>query len=109
MIKRLKELRLENKLTQTELSEKLNVPMTTYANWEQGTRNPDYEILIRLADIYGCSVDYILGRTNDRSETIKKADEYSAVVVTAKNANIPAKALHEYVEFLKSQIPKKGW
>ncbi|MEW6065605.1 MAG: S24 family peptidase [Bacillota bacterium] len=49
-------------LTQDELSSKLNISRGTYAHYEIGKRNPDYETLKRLADYFGVTVDYLLGR-----------------------------------------------
>jgi len=73
--KRLKELRKELKLTQYEVSEKINIPSSTYANWEQGTRAPDYEILIKIANIFNCTVDYLLGRTDNKNIEVLSGDK----------------------------------
>ena len=73
--KRLKELRKEFKMTQFEISEKINIPSSTYANWEQGTRTPDYEILVKIADIFNCTVDYLLGRTDSKNVEILSGDK----------------------------------
>ena len=51
-------------MTQKELGEKLNIPQRTYAYYESGQRTIPPEVLIKLADFYDVSVDYILGRTN---------------------------------------------
>lgn len=59
---RLKQLRKERKLTQKELGEKVGVKQNTFTNWENGKRVPSYENLVKLADIFGVSVDWFLGR-----------------------------------------------
>ncbi len=61
---RIRNLREDNDLTQKELGEKLNMPQRTYAYYESGQRTIPPEVLIKLADFYDVSVDYILGRTN---------------------------------------------
>ncbi len=61
---RIRNLREDNDLTQKELGEKLNIPQRTYAYYESGQRTIPPEVLIKLADFYDVSVDYILGRTN---------------------------------------------
>ncbi len=61
--KRLIELRQEKKLTQYELATVLNIPRSTYAQYELGRRKPDYDTLQRFAGFFGCSVDYLLGRS----------------------------------------------
>ena len=61
---RLKELRKENNLTQKELADYLNIKQNTYSQYENGQRQVPIDILIRLADYYDVSVDYLLGRTD---------------------------------------------
>lgn len=62
---RLKQLRKDNGLTQTELSKKLNIGQTTIAAYENGTHDPQIFSLIAYADFFGCSVDFLLGRAPD--------------------------------------------
>ena len=61
---RLKELRIKHGLSQIELAKKFNVAQNTVSNWENGSRQVDYETLNNLADLFNVSVDYILGRTD---------------------------------------------
>ena len=63
---RIRDLREDSDLTQTQIGEKLNIPRRTYAYYESGERTIPPEILIALADFYNTSVDYILGRTDKR-------------------------------------------
>ena len=60
--KRLKELRLKKGLTQTELGEKVGVKQNTFTNWENGKREPNFENLIKIADLLEVSVDWLFGR-----------------------------------------------
>ena len=55
-------LREDNDLTQKTLAQILNVTQTTYSKYELGKINIPIEIFINLANYYGTSVDYILGR-----------------------------------------------
>lgn len=64
MLIRLKELRDSEGLTQTELAKKLNIAPSTVGMWEKGYRSPDYEMLKRMADYFGVSTDYLLGRNS---------------------------------------------
>lgn len=59
---RLKKLRKEKGLSQYEVARRLDLSRGQLANYEQGTREPDYETLAKLADFYECSTDYLLGR-----------------------------------------------
>jgi methanogenic corrinoid protein MtbC1 len=61
---RLRELRTRRKLRQKDLAEKLGVAQTTVANYEQGSRFPGERILERIADFFGVSLDYLLGRAD---------------------------------------------
>ena len=63
---RIRDLREDSDLTQTQIGEKLNIPQRTYAYYKSGKRTIPPEILIVLADFYNKSVDYILGRTDKR-------------------------------------------
>ena len=63
---RLKELRKEIKYTQRDVANYLGITQPAYANYENGSRQADYDTLNKLADLFNASVDYILGRTDDR-------------------------------------------
>ena len=63
---RLKELREDNDLKQSEISEKLNLTQAAYSYYETGKRNIPNEILIKFAKLYNTSTDYILGLTDEK-------------------------------------------
>ena len=58
---KLRELRHFNKKTQKEVASKFNISVTCYAGYEQGYRSPDLETLVKIANHYNVSVDYLLG------------------------------------------------
>ncbi len=62
---RLKELRLQRHLSQTRLALDLNMNQNTICRYETETRQADYKTLIILADYFGVSIDYLLGRTDN--------------------------------------------
>ncbi len=62
---RLKETRIAANITQKQLSEILGVSERSYQNYEYGNREPNFDITIKLADYLDCSVDYLLGRTDN--------------------------------------------
>jgi len=64
---RLKGLRLELNLTQTQLAAPLGTTKGAIANYENGNRLPNFEMLIAIADYFNVSVDYLLGRSDVRS------------------------------------------
>lgn len=61
---RLKDLRAEKNLSQNQLCEQLGIARTTYANYEQGTREPSIEMIILFCNFFGVSADYLIGRTD---------------------------------------------
>lgn len=62
--KRLKDLRLSHNLTQFDLAESLNLSPSTIGMYEQARREPDMETLIRLAQYFNVSADYLTGSSN---------------------------------------------
>lgn len=65
MYQRIRNLREDNDLKQRELAEILNCSQRIYSNYERGDVDIPTEILIKLADYYNVSTDFILGRTNN--------------------------------------------
>ena len=63
---RIRSLREDRDLTQREVGAAINVPQRTYAYYENGQRMIPPRVLCALADFYGVSVDYLLGRTPDK-------------------------------------------
>ena len=73
---RLAELRNKKGTTQDEVASFIGVARTTYANYEQGTREPDIQTLCKLADLYNVPLDYLLGRSGSPiMETSLSKDE----------------------------------
>lgn len=64
---RLKEARKEKKLTQEMLAKKINTTKGTISNYENGHSTPSNEILRELADVLDVSVDYLLGRSDEKT------------------------------------------
>lgn len=66
-VQRLKSLRQEHKISQKELASKLFLSQQTVAKWETDGATPNPETLSKIADIFGVSVDYLLGRTDEKN------------------------------------------
>ncbi|EMK2598541.1 helix-turn-helix transcriptional regulator [Bacillus cereus] len=74
--KRLAELRKEQGYTQSDISHRLNIARTTYANWEYGKADPDADSIMRIAELHNISIDELFGRSNpleSKLESIKVA------------------------------------
>ena len=64
MYRRIRDLREDRDLTQTQVSQMLGMSQTGYSKYETGENDLPTQVLIRLADFYHTSVDYLLGRTD---------------------------------------------
>jgi len=65
-LKRLRDLREDMDLKQSEIAKILNIQQTVYSRYERGFQNIPLEHLIKLANMYNVSLDYIFGRTNNK-------------------------------------------
>lgn len=71
--KRLEEEREERGWTKAYVAEKVGVNYSTYNNWEYSGREPKYEDLVKLAELFGVTTDYLLGKT-DVKNTVKQPE-----------------------------------
>ena len=67
---RIQDLRIDSDLSQKKIGEILHISQRSYSHYEPGSRNIPIEMLIRLADYYDTTIDYLVGRT-DNKEPIK--------------------------------------
>lgn len=110
---RIKELREENSWTQTELAKKMDCAMSSIAMYEKGQRKPSMEVLIKLSEIFNCSTDYLLGKTDIRNpgkqidDVLNEAmigmskEEYENLTETQK------KQIRDFALFVRSQNEEK--
>lgn len=63
---RLRDLREDNDITQSQIASELNIRQNTYSQYENGKRQMPIELLWKLADYYNTSIDYLVGRTNTK-------------------------------------------
>ena len=66
LAERLRELRKERNLRQEHTAVALGISMSSYCLYEQGKREPTASVLCRMADYYGVTTDYLLGRSDVR-------------------------------------------
>ena len=67
---RIQDLRIDSDLSQKKIGEILHISQRSYSHYETGSRNIPIQMLIRLADYYDATIDYLVGRT-DNKEPIK--------------------------------------
>lgn len=78
----LKFLRNNAGLSQAELAAKLKMPQTTYSHYESGRSEPSIENILKIADYFGCSIDYLLGH---ETKNILHLDSWTAKEKVAIN------------------------
>ena len=103
---RLKELRLENKLTQKQLAEKMNVSQTAIALWER-----DFYTLELLSNFFHVDVDYLLGREKNSPKVSPLLTVGNCEIFLDKQGKNPDKQserlLHFFNYFLKNKYTKE--
>ena len=72
MYRRIRDMREDRDLYQKDLAEYLRCSQVCYSYYEMGKRDIPTDVLIRLADFYGTSVDYLLGRTEEEKPYPRK-------------------------------------
>ena len=107
----LKELRLKRQLTSEQLCERLGIKGGSYRNYERNDRKPDYDTLVKLADYYGVSTDYILGRPNakapkDPFDEIETIDEMEKDLIK-EWLNLDEKSRKSFLDVLRKIVLKE--
>jgi len=74
-----KKIRKKFRLTQAEVALALKIPVTTYASYEQGT-NPPIAILKKLAKLFNCTVDELLGIQTEQQQLTRVQQEVLAII-----------------------------
>lgn len=95
---RLQDLRNSKKLSRKSIAQQLNIHESTYGKYELGKRAPDNETIIKLADFFEVSTDYLLGNTDDPTPGNKKSPPTFAQVEEAYVAMLLRKKGVEKVE-----------
>lgn len=78
---RLKRVRIDRHMTQAQVAKKIGVTASMVSSYETDIRLPSYDVMIRIADLFGVSVDYLLGRDNKRLVDLSHLTDEEAAVV----------------------------
>jgi transcriptional regulator with XRE-family HTH domain len=106
LAERIRQLRTDRGLTQQELADTLGITQQAVGRWEKGLASPDTPTLPRLADLFGVSTDYLLGRTDKKNNPITIAASRS----DDRTDDLPEQALKEieqFKEFVRAKYGKK--
>jgi transcriptional regulator with XRE-family HTH domain len=109
-MKNLKKLRDIWGLSQKELADKLNVKQATVSGWENGTREPDSATMIKLAEIFNCTVDYLLGRVDKPDRVLLYDSEgaeigWAAVIDTARASGLTPEEMQQVIKIMTRKKP----
>lgn len=109
----LKKLRYTKSLSQSDMAEILDVSLSSYQKYEREKNNivPSLEVLIRIADYYNVSLDYLLGRETGEPETIDKlAGEFNMTALEKEildnYLSLPKNMRGDLMEFLQKSVQK---
>lgn len=108
---RIKELRIEKGLLQSDIAKYINKSERIVGFYEKGQRDPSTETLLMLSELFGVSVDYILGKSDIRNPEELDTDKIN-IGLSKKDYNPPTKEQQEKIEefarfVLKDNLKKK--
>ena len=103
---RITAIRKDLKLSQEKFGELANVSQRTVAFWEAGQRMPSHAVISALADRLGVSVDYLLGRTDEKATKKQHAVQHGELVenIIARVQDLPDPALSRLSDFLEGLV-----
>ncbi|MEC0502150.1 helix-turn-helix transcriptional regulator [Bacillus subtilis] len=112
----LKKLRREKNLSQKELGNKLGLAESTIGMYEQGKRQPDYETLLKIADFFEVTLDFLLGNPKDASSVKEKEAAYRIsdpdLQIAFKDASDFSEEARrqaiDFIKYLKEKEKAKG-
>ena len=109
--KKIKQLRKENNLTQSELADKLNCSLSKIGMWETNKREPTKDDLIMLANAFDISVDYLLGLDDEnqtKNKRLQNIDSISAhrIGKIEKLSDEALDQLDDYIKYLELKYKK---
>src|SRR5690606_8462119 len=115
LARRLRELRESRGFLQKFVADKLKIRSNTLSGYENGTRSPDPEMLVKIANLYNVSTDYLLGHETEQSNLEfyknKIATEFPDIDLMFKDMEsltaAEMKEVYEYIKFKMSQKNKK--
>lgn len=88
---RLKQLRLDKHLRQEQVADLIGVTKSAISAYENDLRQPSFDVLLQLANLYRVSTDYLLGRTDTRSVDLSDLTAAEATLVTELVASMSAR------------------
>lgn len=109
----LKKLRQDYDFTQEDLAKKINTSRSNIANYENDKNMPSLDVLNKLSEIFNCSIDYLLGKSNIRtpSSNIDFSKDELHIALSAEDKGYISedvkKAIENYAKFVIEEEKKK--
>ncbi len=82
---KIKELRVSQKITQNELATRLGVTKSAISSYENGSRLPSYDILIKISRIFKVSTDYLLGCVDEKAQSVSVSGLTESQIAAVKS------------------------
>ena len=101
---RLKQLRKDKHLTQAQVAKRIGVTASMVSSYETDIRLPSFDVMVRIADLFGVTVDFLLCREDKRFIDISQLSEEEAAVV-CNMVEILKKRSNQYVGMAQKAIP----
>jgi transcriptional regulator with XRE-family HTH domain len=101
---RLKNLRKNSGKKQSEIADLIKIGRAAYSTYEVGNREPDHETLKKLADCFGVSVDYLLGREDDKKTSPEESEDVKEWIAAFKKVGISPEQIDNMSEEKKQTI-----
>ncbi len=106
---RLKQLRSEKEISQTQLAKEFNIARSTLSQYESNQRTPSDELKIKFSEYFNVSLDYLLGKVNIRNHT----DDPNITIALHSDTDyddLPEEArkeINNFIEFVKQKYKDK--
>lgn len=105
----LRKLRKEKNILSKDLAKILNVEASTITNWEKGNRSPKEDMLIKLANYFNCSVDYLIGRTSDKNSIVYTKEINNIPIVLELDKDYPYHLTPDEIMNMLNQLDMIGF
>lgn len=96
---KLKKLRAEKGLKQQQLAEELNVSKSSIAMWETNNREPDAQMLIKIANFFGVTVDYLLSNEHPDDHA-----DHRVQILARKTKDLPESEREDLLNLLDATV-----
>ena len=103
---RIKELRASQKITQNDFASRLGVTKSAISSYENGSRLPSYDILIKISRIFKVSTDYLLGCVDEKSQTVNVSGLSDKQIASIKSSIDTFRAFNAVREQVSPDLQK---